>query len=92
MMGQLMLRTQLISFALIGLLGSGCTIYNNRSIPTSVEIMSDNCMNQKAILGWLNQQERQEQGLLTSDEVYENNKRAIKHHKWRIQSICNSRS
>lgn len=89
MTGQLMLRTQLISLALIGLLGSGCTIYNDRSIPDSVLIMPD-CKNQRTIIEQMNKQINQKQGWLTSDEQYNRDKNNAKRIKWIFQTKCNS--
>ena len=71
---------------------SGCSVYNDRSIPSAVTSMPRDCANQRAIVDWLEYQERQKQGMLTNGVVYAEDQRAIKHHKWRFKYICNSGS
>jgi hypothetical protein len=68
---------------------SGCSVYNDRSIPTDVSIMPNDCANQRAILNWLEYQERQEVGLLSNKGSYAREQSAIKHKKWTIITQCN---
>lgn len=76
-----------ILFSLVLL--SGCAVYNDRTIPTDVSIMPNDCANQQAILKWLDYQERQDIGLLSDEGVYAKEQRTIKHKKWTIISKCN---
>ena len=55
----------LVSFVLL----SGCTVYNDRSVPVEVSIMPNDCANQQAIQNWLNYQIKQEPALLMDKEL-----------------------
>jgi len=76
----------LVSFVLL----SGCTVYNDRSIPVEVSIMPNDCANQQAIQNWLNYQIKQEPALLMDKELYVQQQRVLKHKKWELTSHCNS--
>ena len=82
----LKITTTVIALSLL----SGCTMYNNRSIPSSVTTMPNDCANENAIINWLEFQENQERGVFTNEEIYAQDKRAIKYHKWRFKYICNT--
>jgi hypothetical protein len=82
-----MLRIAIVLICL-SLLG-GCTLINNRNIPSSVSLMPTDCANERAIINWLEFQERQERGVFTNEEVYTQDKRAIKFYKWRLRYACN---
>ena len=69
---------------------SGCAVYNDRSIPSAITSMPRDCANERAILDWLDYQAGQERGMFTSEEVYEQDQRAIKYQQWRFKYICNS--
>jgi hypothetical protein len=69
---------------------SGCSVYNDRSIPSAVTSMPRDCANERAILDWLDYQAEQKRGWLTNGEVYAQDQRTIKYHKWRFKYICNS--
>ena len=75
----------LSSLVLLG----GCSVYNDRSIPTEVSLIPNDCANQRAILDWLEYQEKQSLGLLSNEGIYNREQRAIKHKKWDIKYNCN---
>ncbi len=76
----------LSSLVLLG----GCSVYNDRNIPSAVTTMPRDCANERAILDWLDYQAGQERGMFTNEEVYAQDQRSIKYHKWRFKYICNS--
>jgi len=68
---------------------SGCSLYNDRSIPTEVSIMPNDCANQRMMLNWLEYQIGQEQSLLSNKGIYAREQRALKHKKWDFKYACN---
>ena len=71
---------------------SGCSVYNDRNIPSAVTTMPRDCANERAILDWLDYQTKQDRGMFTNEDAYVQDQRAIKYHKWRFKYICNTTS
>jgi hypothetical protein len=68
---------------------SGCTLYNNRAMPVEVASIPNDCVNESAIVRWLEAMESQEKGILINGGVYAQEQRAIKYKKWQIKYVCN---
>lgn len=79
---------RVIAIMLVAVSLQGC-LYNHRSMPPDVAVLPNDCRNQQAIERWLGSQIDQSQGLMMSDEAYEQGQKTLKRKIWDLRYYCN---